>query len=83
METVPGAGVTPAGAGVSLPVEGMSCGGCAARLEQVLQRTAGVQAATVDFGSARATVTYDPQTTDTSALADVIRKAGFETAAPA
>ena len=60
METVQNVGLTPAGlAGVTLPAAGMSCGGCAARLEHLLQRTSGVREATVDFTASRATVDYD------------------------
>ena len=42
-----------------LPIEGMSCASCAARIETVLAKQPGVSSAAVNFASKRATVTYD------------------------
>ena len=44
---------------VRLDLEGMTCASCAARIEKKLNRLEGV-AATVNFATAEATVTYDP-----------------------
>ena len=62
---------------VEIPVTGMTCGGCAARLQRVLAKQEGVDAATVSFDDGCAVVLG-------SAALDVlhhaIRDAGFETA---
>jgi Cu+-exporting ATPase len=43
-----------------LPVEGMTCASCAARVERGLGGLPGVRGATVNFATRRATVVYDP-----------------------
>ncbi|MGV3721003.1 MAG: heavy metal translocating P-type ATPase, partial [Actinomycetota bacterium] len=65
---------------MSLPITGMSCAACAARIEKVLKRTEGVREANVNFAAHRATVVYAPQETDTRTLAGVVREAGYNTA---
>ncbi|MGH2953331.1 MAG: heavy metal translocating P-type ATPase [Solirubrobacterales bacterium] len=45
---------------VELAVEGMHCASCAARVQRVLARQAGVSEATVNFATTRAHVVYDP-----------------------
>ncbi len=61
---------------LDLPVEGMSCTACAARIERQLDRLPGVEA-TVNFASERARICFDPMATPVAQLVDVIRKAGF------
>jgi len=62
---------------VSLPVEGMTCASCAARIERVLRKQDGVSDAAVNFASARATVMFDAKATNAGALVATIEKAGF------
>ncbi len=45
---------------VDLPVEGMTCASCAARIERGLGRIEGVGEARVNFAAQTATVLYDP-----------------------
>ncbi|PJK00310.1 copper-translocating P-type ATPase [Lysobacteraceae bacterium NML03-0222] len=63
------------GTAITLPIEGMSCAACSARLERVLQAVPGVTGASVNLASARATVqgNADPQS-----LIAAIQKAGFD-----
>jgi P-type Cu+ transporter len=65
---------------VSLPITGMNCAACAARIEKSLRQVEGVSQANVNFASHRATVEYDPARTDTRTLIERIREAGYETA---
>jgi copper chaperone CopZ len=51
-----------------LPIEGMTCASCAARIERGLGKLDGVELATVNYATARATVTFDPAVTDIAAL---------------
>jgi len=60
-----------------LPVEGMTCAACSARLEKVLGRLSGVQEAQVSLASEIATVDFAPDEVTASDLAAAIAKAGF------
>ncbi len=62
---------------IDLPVEGMHCASCAARIEQRLQRAPGVRRAAVNFATQVATVEYVPEETDVPRLLDAIRAAGY------
>jgi Cu+-exporting ATPase len=65
---------------VTLPITGMSCAACAARIERVLGSQEGVRKASVNFASHRATVEYDPHRLNTRELVQRIREAGYGTA---
>jgi len=62
---------------VSLPVEGMTCASCAARIERVLRKQEGVADASVNFASSKASVVFDAEKTDTESLAHAVERAGF------
>jgi Cu+-exporting ATPase len=63
---------------VNLPISGMTCGACAARLQKALTRAEGVTSADVNFATERASVHFDASITDVSAIAAVVDRAGFE-----
>lgn len=62
---------------LDLPVEGMTCAACAARIEKSLNRLPGVSAA-VNFAAERASISYDPRQTPPEQLVSVIRKTGYQ-----
>ena len=62
---------------VDLPVEGMSCASCVARVEEGLQRTPGVTTAQVNFASERASVTFDAGRTSVAGLVAAVHGAGY------
>jgi len=62
---------------VTLSIEGMGCGGCAAKIESRLKQVAGVGAAAVSFDQAEATVEYDPAQTDRIALVALLAEDGY------
>jgi len=62
---------------VDLPIEGMTCAACAARIEKQLNKLPGVSAA-VNFASERARVEFDSGTVSTPQLVATIEKAGFK-----
>src|SRR4051812_10813054 len=62
---------------VALPISGMSCAGCAARIEKTLSRAEGVEEANVNFANEQATVTFDPARTNRDALCQVVRDTGY------
>ena len=45
---------------LDLPIEGMTCASCAARVEKGLAEVPGVATASVNYATARATVRFDP-----------------------
>ncbi len=73
---------TPNGAGqrVDLPITGMTCAACANRIEKTLNKQTGVQSASVNFASAKATVSYNPDKTGIGKLIDVVKDTGYDTA---
>lgn len=64
---------------IELPVEGMTCAACAARIEKNLNKLAGVQAV-VNFANEKAHVNYDENQIKTDALISAIEKSGFHIA---
>ncbi len=62
---------------IDLPVEGMHCASCAARIEQRLRREPGVRSTAVNFATRTATVDYAPEETDAARLAQAIHDAGY------
>jgi Cu+-exporting ATPase len=64
-----------------LPVEGMSCAGCASGLEKKLAAVAGVQQVSVNFALSRAELEYDTEHTSPATVRDAVEAAGYEVAA--
>jgi P-type Cu+ transporter len=62
---------------VDLPIEGMTCGACAARIERGLNRLDGVASASVNLAAERATVVYDPEVTGPPAFAEKVSALGY------
>jgi Cu+-exporting ATPase len=62
---------------VDLPVDGMTCASCASRIENGLGELGGVADAHANYGTKRATVVYDPRTTDTDAFEATISGLGY------
>ena len=60
-----------------LVVDGLRCGSCVWVTEQVLARTPGVRAATVSYATGRATLRWDPDSTDLATLAGRIAALGY------
>ena len=67
---------------LELPVAGMTCASCAARVERSLNRLDGVEA-TVNYATERATVTYDPHAVSEQRLAAAVEAAGYHALLPA
>ncbi|WP_394809209.1 heavy metal translocating P-type ATPase [Nitrosomonas sp.] len=64
---------------IELPIEGMTCAACAARIEKNLNKLAGVQAV-VNFANEKAHVNYDENQIKADALISAIEKSGFHIA---
>ena len=62
---------------VSIPVSGMTCAACQARVQKALQKTPGVVDATVNLMTNSATVAFDPTVATPDALVARIRDTGY------
>ncbi|HEX9483450.1 MAG TPA: heavy metal translocating P-type ATPase [Gemmatimonadaceae bacterium] len=62
---------------IRIPVSGMSCAACQARVQRALQQHVGVRDASVNLMMHSATVAYDPSATSPAALVDAIRATGY------
>ncbi|HUG15569.1 MAG TPA: heavy metal translocating P-type ATPase, partial [Thermomicrobiales bacterium] len=60
-----------------LPITGMTCASCVRRVEKALEKVDGVQRASVNLATERATVAYDPERVTTDALVQAVTKAGY------
>ncbi|MDP7216102.1 MAG: heavy metal-associated domain-containing protein, partial [Rhodospirillales bacterium] len=71
------AAAAPAMRDLTLPVAGMTCATCASRIEKVLGRLPGVDAASVNLAAEQASVTYDAGLLSAADIAAAIGGAGF------
>ncbi len=62
---------------LTIPVSGMTCAGCSARVQSTLEHAPGVAAANVNLMTGSATVDYDPLTTTPELLVEAIRETGY------
>lgn len=69
----PGAGHATA----RFAVEGMSCGGCAAKVQRVVSALPGVSQVTVDLAARTATAAYDPGLASVESIAGAISALGY------
>ncbi len=61
---------------LTLPIEGMHCAACAARIETQLNQLP-MLVANVNFASEKAQVSFDASAVDVAQIVDVIRKTGY------
>ncbi len=66
----------------TLPVEGMTCASCAARVEKGLGEVPGVRDAHVNFATGRATVVYDPSTAAVDDFVSAVHDLGYRVPEP-
>jgi Cu+-exporting ATPase len=63
---------------LELPIAGMHCAACAARIEKVLNACPGVRSASVNFASERAYVTFASEAAAPDTVLAAIEEAGFQ-----
>jgi Cu+-exporting ATPase len=68
---------------VTLPVTGMTCAACQARVQRVLEKTPGVEGATVNLLLNSATVRFDPGVISPETLVEAVRDTGYGAELPA
>ena len=59
-------------------VTGMSCAACSARIEKVLNKLEGVQLASVNLATEKATVEYDDSIVDIKKIDETVHKLGYQ-----
>jgi Cu+-exporting ATPase len=64
-------------ASITIPVTGMTCAACQARVQRALAKTPGVSEAAVNLMMNNAAVTYDPAIASPERLVDAIRATGY------
>jgi Cu+-exporting ATPase len=62
---------------LTIPVHGMTCAACSARVQRALERSPGVSTATVNLMTGSAAVSYDPAATTPERLVETIRGTGY------
>jgi len=67
---------------VTLPIGGMSCASCAARIEKGLRNLSGIKEANVNLATEKAVVTYDPQVLNEEGLIRTIEDLGYKVPLP-
>ena len=67
---------------LTLPVEGMTCASCVARVEKTLKKIDGVEIANVNLATEAVALSFDPARTSLDVLAKAIENAGYKLAIP-
>jgi Cu+-exporting ATPase len=63
---------------IDLPVSGMSCAACAARIERKVGALNGVRTAEVNYASQSARVAYEPEKTGLPGIVQAVQDAGYD-----
>src|SRR3954470_11458624 len=64
-------------ASIRIPVSGMTCAACSARVQRALEKEPGVEAANVNLMMKTATVNFDPASVSAERLVDAIKATGY------
>jgi P-type Cu+ transporter len=67
---------------LTLPVEGMTCASCVARVEKTLKKIDGVQIANVNLATEAVALSFDPARTSLDVLAKAVDGAGYKLVVP-
>ncbi len=63
---------------ISLPVEGMTCASCVARVEKAITKFEGVSAVNVNLATEKVTLEYDPSQVDLNEIAATVEDIGYK-----
>jgi Cu+-exporting ATPase len=63
---------------MTLPVEGMTCASCVARVEKALKGVEGVERASVNLATEAVALSFDSAKTDVESLARAVEKSGYK-----
>jgi Cu+-exporting ATPase len=68
---------------ITIPVTGMTCAACSARVQRTLERAPGVSGASVNLMMHNAVISFDPAVTEAETLVQAIRDIGYGAEPPA
>lgn len=63
---------------ISLPVEGMTCASCVARVEKTVSKVEGIKNVSVNLATEKVSFDYDPELVDLKDVAARIEDAGYK-----
>ena len=63
---------------ITIPIGGMSCAACSARVGKAIGRLDGVESSSVNLATEKATVCFDPGRIRLSAIKEAVTKAGYQ-----
>jgi len=63
---------------LTLPIRGLTCACCVARVEQAMRQQEGVIWATINFAAEEAIVVYDSATFELARLSQAVSRLGYE-----
>ncbi|MBI2429508.1 MAG: cadmium-translocating P-type ATPase [Ignavibacteriales bacterium] len=67
---------------MTLPVEGMTCASCVARVEKTLSRIPGVNTAAVNLATEKVTVKFNPALVSAEVMAKAVEESGYKLVIP-
>ncbi|MBI5474024.1 MAG: copper-translocating P-type ATPase [Ignavibacteriae bacterium] len=67
---------------LSLPVEGMTCASCVARVEKALKKVDGVEQTSVNLATEKAAISFDPAKVSVAQLQSAVAEVGYTLVAP-
>ncbi|MCX6134775.1 MAG: heavy metal translocating P-type ATPase [Ignavibacteriales bacterium] len=67
---------------LTLPVEGMTCASCVARVEKALKKVEGVESTAVNLATEKVTLSFDPAKANLTELASMVDEAGYKLLLP-
>jgi Cu+-exporting ATPase len=62
---------------IELPITGMTCASCVRNVERALTKTEGIDGASVNLATERASVQFDPQTVSIPQIIERVKNAGY------
>ncbi|MDR0857937.1 MAG: cadmium-translocating P-type ATPase [Oscillospiraceae bacterium] len=62
----------------TLPIGGMTCAACAARVQKAISKISGTDGVSVNFATEKATFSYDPALVRLAAVKEAVIKAGYK-----
>lgn len=67
---------------ISLPVEGMTCASCVARVEKAISNAPGVKNVSVNLANEKATIEFDENNFDIDKIKELVEDAGYKILTP-
>lgn len=63
---------------IELPVQGMTCASCVARIEKALSQQSGIREANVNFAAEKVRITFDPDRVQVPDFISTIQELGYQ-----